>query len=102
MLCARNNLLTPKSKDLLCTYINDTNAQKILSELHIYQTDSIVAQRRARECLAKILSSRMDPNQNREEQIVAFKDLLNIHDSYSKTTMGDDVKLSHLENIIYS
>jgi hypothetical protein len=39
----------------------------------------------------------MDPNQNREDQIVAFKELLRTYDSYSKKPMDEDTKLSYLE-----
>ena len=39
----------------------------------------------------------MDPNQGREDKIVAFKELLRTYDSYSKKPMDEDVKLSYLE-----
>ena len=59
-----------------------------------HQTDSIIATRRARECLQKILNARINPNQNREDQIVAFKELLRTYDSYSKKHMDEATKLS--------
>jgi hypothetical protein len=74
-------LLTSKSVDLLRNHVSDTDAQKVLSELHTYQTDSVIASRRKRECLEVILAARINPNQNIEDQIVAFKESLRTYKS---------------------
>ena len=46
--------------------------------------------------------ARINPNQNREDQIVAFKELLRTYDSYSKKHMDEDTKLSYLETFCSS
>ena len=95
-------LLTSKSVDLLRDHVSDTDAQKVLSELHTYQTDSVIATRRKRECLQKILHARINPNQNSEDQIVAFKELLRTYESYLTQHMDEDTKLSYIETFCSS
>ena len=95
-------LLTSKGIDLLRDHVSDTDAQKVLSELKKHQTDSVIASRRGRECLQEILHARIDPNQNREDQIVAFKELLRTYDSYLKKHMDEATKLTYVETFCSS
>ena len=95
-------LLTSKGIDLLRDHVSDTDAQKVLSELKKHQTDSVIASRRGRECLQEILHARIDPNRNREDQIVAFKELLRTYDSYLKKHMDEATKLTYVETFCSS
>ena len=67
-----------------------------------HQTDSVIATRHKRECLQAILHARINPNQNSEDQIVAFKELLRTYESYLKQHMDEATKLSYVETFCSS
>ena len=95
-------LRTSKGRDLLDIYGDNKDAQKILRELRIYQTESSVAKRRAHKILQKILSSTMVNGQCRESQIVTFKKLMRAYNSYTTNQLTDRKQTTYMNTFCSS